>query len=257
MVQRTSSIPMVTARATGLNGRPVPILLTHCPVRFLSSHNSRWKYPSQVQGLSATFTAGVTSSVPFTCQWQWNGTDIPGANAQVYTVPHVEPGNVGSYRLVATNSFGPGSHLKRIAWVGRCRSLGTESVRRGSRPDRSNERDGHCCLLLLRASCFDPMAPWTGWGQDAYLQATIPPGLSIPNNTIAIAAGDEDSLVLSSDGILTGWGRGDASGVPAGLHNVVSMSAGFVHGIALTSDGTVTTWGYNPPAVPPGSLGRG
>lgn len=79
-----------------------------------------------------------------------------------------------------------------------------------------------------------------------------------PSRLISVAAGDEHSLGLTSDGTVIAWGsnsRGQLD-VPAGLAGVVAMDAGEKHSIALLSDGTVVTWGgtIGGPVDQPGGL---
>jgi len=85
---------------------------------------------------------------------------------------------------------------------------------------------------------------------------------------VAIAAGEEYSLALCSDGTVAAWGLnnwgqlgdGQASGsqslVPVAVNTsygvsalygktVVAIAAGFLHSVALCSDGTVAAWGDN------------
>ncbi len=87
-------------------------------------------------------------------------------------------------------------------------------------------------------------------------------GVLAGKTVIAIAVGDEHSLVLCSDGTLASWGRSPygalgsndsmslapvlvtRTGVLAGK-SVTAIAAGGMHSMALCADGTVATWGYN------------
>jgi len=82
---------------------------------------------------------------------------------------------------------------------------------------------------------------------------------------VSIAAGNNHSLALCSDGTLVSWGSNSSgqlgdntttdrhapvtvtSATGSALHGktVVAIAAGEAHSLALCSDGTVTTWGYN------------
>jgi hypothetical protein len=64
---------------------------------------------------------------------------------------------------------------------------------------------------------------------------------------VAMAAGDDHSLALKSDGTVVAWGDNGSgeSNVPAGLESVVSIAAGQDHSLSLITDGTVVAWGDN------------
>jgi len=87
------------------------------------------------------------------------------------------------------------------------------------------------------------VAGWLkGWGANAAGQTTCPAG----NDYVAVAAGEQHSLALRSDGTLVGWGMntsGQAT-VPPGT-NYVAVAAGARHSLGLRSDGTIAGWGLN------------
>jgi len=76
----------------------------------------------------------------------------------------------------------------------------------------------------------------------------VPPGLT---NIIALAAGRDHLLALTSEGRVAAWGGntqlGDfpATNVPPVLSGVTAIAAGSTHSLALKSDGTVVAWGDN------------
>ncbi len=78
------------------------------------------------------------------------------------------------------------------------------------------------------------------------------------NNVVAVAAGDNHSLALLSNGTVQAWGRGAegqlGNGSNAktnqpvqvqGLSNVVAIAAGYNYSLALKSDGSLWSWGAN------------
>ena len=67
-------------------------------------------------------------------------------------------------------------------------------------------------------------------------------------NVIAVAAGAEHSLALTSAGTVVAWGSNAAeqTTVPtAALSGITAIAAGWNHSLALKSDGTVLAWGLN------------
>lgn len=93
--------------------------------------------------------------------------------------------------------------------------------------------------------------------------AVIAPGGGSFNGVAKVAAGQNHSLALKTDGTVWAWGRnaygnlGDGTTVNAvipvradinpgtALTGVVGISAGFEHSVAVKSDGTAYAWGYN------------
>lgn len=53
-----------------------------------------------------TFSVQASSSSPITYQWQFNGTDIPGATAPSYFLPIITNSNEGFYRVRVTDALG-------------------------------------------------------------------------------------------------------------------------------------------------------
>ncbi|MFD4972982.1 immunoglobulin domain-containing protein, partial [Streptomyces sp. NPDC058424] len=86
------------------------------------------------------------------------------------------------------------------------------------------------------------------WGYNGEGQTNVPASLDGKSVT-AIAAGQQHSLALTSDGKVTAWGNNDfgQTNVPASLDgkSVTAIAAGRWHSLALTSDGKVTAWGYD------------
>ncbi len=91
---------------------------------------------------------------------------------------------------------------------------------------------------------------------DVPVKVSLPPGTQV----IAIAAGSEHSLAVTSTGAVLAWGYNadgqlgnggtGSSNVPVNVSlpagtNVTAVAAGALHSLAVTSTGAVLAWGYN------------
>jgi hypothetical protein len=78
-------------------------------------------------GVDVTLTGQVLGTPPFSYQWQFNGTNWPGATNLSFVLTNVQPANSGSYSLQATNAhgFGVGSATLSVAplWLGATRLM--------------------------------------------------------------------------------------------------------------------------------------
>ncbi len=59
-----------------------------------------------VGGTEAVIEAAFASTSPLTYQWQFDGTDLPGATRATLTITNVNLANSGNYALLASDSFG-------------------------------------------------------------------------------------------------------------------------------------------------------
>ncbi len=125
---------------------------------------------------------------------------------------------------------------------------------------------GHRHNLALRSD--GTVWGWgENWGQlgdntieDRYspVQVHGPNDVGYLDGVVKIAAGDQHSLAIRSDGTVWAWGRnnygrlGDGTTTHrltpvqvVGLTEVVAIAAGFDHSLAVRQDGTVWAWGHN------------
>ena len=57
-------------------------------------------------GQNVSLSGGVFCYAGYDCQWQWNGTNLPGATSLRLTLANTTPSTSGSYTFLATNAFG-------------------------------------------------------------------------------------------------------------------------------------------------------
>lgn len=70
----------------------------------ISTQNSR---QTAAPGQPFTFTISPLSGEgPFTCQWLFNGSAIPGASGTSYTIGSAAPSSAGNYTVQVSNSLG-------------------------------------------------------------------------------------------------------------------------------------------------------
>ena len=61
---------------------------------------------SVLAGNTATFSAGLGGPGPFTCQWKFNGANLPGQTASTLVLPDVQPDNDGLYSVTISDGAG-------------------------------------------------------------------------------------------------------------------------------------------------------
>ena len=92
----------------------------------------------------------------------------------------------------------------------------------------------------------DGLIPRNANGYNIYSGANLA-NAKIGSRVIAVAAGDNHSVILDNGGLVTAWGSNTKgqSDVPSNLTQVQSIAAGLNHTAALKRDGTVVVWGDN------------
>jgi len=97
----TYSVLVTNAGGSILSSNAV-LTVTNIPVTITSQPQSQ----SVGLGAGASFSVSVTGTSPLAYQWLENGTNIPGATANSFTIGSVNTTDAGDYRVVVTNYAG-------------------------------------------------------------------------------------------------------------------------------------------------------
>jgi alpha-tubulin suppressor-like RCC1 family protein len=194
-------------------------------------------------GSALSLSVTVASQEPIRHQWRFNGTDLPGATNRTLMLQDLQVSQSGEYSVEVSNALGFMTRESATVSVGLVAAWGDNAY------GQTNLPPGLTNLVAVAAGDYHSLAlrsdgTIVAWGH----AVSDPSGSAVPpglTNATAIAAGWGFSLALKTDGTVVGWGSNiiGQTNVPAGLSNVISIAAGSAHGLALKADGTVAAWG--------------
>jgi alpha-tubulin suppressor-like RCC1 family protein len=212
-------------------------ILNVVPTLTISPPQSQSTFP----GGTVTFSLIIQANIPLTYQWQFNGTNLPGAASNSLTLTNVQVNQAGTYTVMLSNAFEAVTN-SAILVVSSVAGWGLNSYGQISVPA------GLSNIVAVAAGIIHSLALNSDgrvvvWGGDSRRRA-VPADLT---NAVAISAGNWGSLALRADGSVTAWGFSNAgqTNVPPQVTNVVAISAGEFHNLALRSDGAIVGWGQN------------
>lgn len=194
-------------------------------------------------GTNVTLRPDFLGVDPVTFQWQFNGTDLPGATNPTFTLPQMMLSEAGSYSVVLSNAFGQVTSDKATLSMIQVVGWGLNHVGQ-AQPQAALSKP-----VAIAGGAFFSAALWqdgtvSAWGGLTPEVRQVPTTVN-DGRAVAIAAGAVHGLALKNDGRVVAWGvdsRGQTE-VPSGLSNVVAIAAGYIFSLALTRDGTVVAWG--------------
>lgn len=221
---------------------------------------------------NVTFSLNFNGSWPFSCQWFFNGTNIPGATNASLVLNNLQLSNAGTYAVAISNAYGAVISSNASLWVSHLVMWGIP----GQPPGLSNiisicgipavvESTGKIIYWGSSTSPLTISAPnsiaaagpiassafafavilFTNgnafkWNSDGVLGLTTPAS----TNDVEIAGYNEyGDLELTANGTLLGGALNGAPSPP--LSNVVAIATGIAHSLVLRSDGTLVAWGDN------------
>lgn len=246
------------------------------------------------EGTALELRIGAAGAGLLSYQWKFFGTNIPGATNSSFYIPEVLLSHSGPYSVDVSNSLGSASSSNilevvpilivsnptnqvRYMWGDTTLSV----VVRGRDPllyqwkfNGINIPGQTNSLLQLTNLQFAQIGNYTvaisnsvgfAVSQTANLslsQVAVWGGQTIPQgwtNIVAIAAGEQGSLVLRANGTMSAVGFSVTNGLPA-FNDVIAIAAGGKYadggcGMALRSNGTMVVWGdtrYDQQIIPNG-----
>ena len=219
-------------------------------------------------GQNVSLIVAARGSEPMSCQWLFNGTNLPGANAFTLTLSSVNSSFNGTYRAAVSNAVGSASTTNItltvspvVMWgltnLGQVRLATNLTVPAAATNVIAIAAggDGSLGLPCLALRSDGTLARWGVSSQE----------MAIPSNAVDVVAMSigsesktENYLVLRTNGTLVNWTAYSIPPVPSALTNgnIVAVAAGGAHQLALRDDGTVFAWGSNTAGqtnVPPGA----
>jgi len=221
----------------------------------------------QIAGGSVSFVAGAVSTNAVTYQWQFNGTNISGANNSALVLTNVQATNQGAYSVMASDS------VHTFASSNASFILVTPPVIVSqTSPSNQVALANSSATLKVSASApgltngFPLRYQWQFNASNIFFQTSSNYTFNAVNSgiyTVIItnAAGATNvswSVTVLNPGNSWGWGE-NSSGqatVPSGVTNITALAAGGIHSLAVLENGTIAEWGeylpddFHSPVVP-------
>jgi alpha-tubulin suppressor-like RCC1 family protein len=196
-------------------------------------------------GMPAALLASASGGLPMTFQWQWNGTNLPGATNALLAFTNLALNQGGTYRLVASNGSGSATSADVL--------LATAPMRFHFQPHNQTVVSGQAAALSVS---LDGQGPFTyKWFHDGVPVANGTGDTLVFNATTWTDAGEYIAVVTNSFGSVTSataelrvipvvaWGDGDyVNTAPRDLTNAIAVAAGGGRVIAARRGGLPAVW---------------
>jgi len=207
------------------------------------------------QGGKFSLAVTVLGSGPLRYQWFFsptnkNYTAVPGATNDTLVMDPALAINTGNYYVAVSNQFAFITNTPvnvRVLFAKAWGYLATDppfNVTNATAIAVGNVGQGSSSGEYLVLKSDGKISSWSG-GFVGFGETNV---AALSNSIVtAIAAGNQDSLALKSDGTVYAWGNNafGETNMPSGLNGVTAIACGDYHDLALKSDGTVVGWGQS------------
>src|SRR5262249_45105331 len=147
------------------------------------------------------FNLTVQANIPVSYQWQFNGTNLPGALAPALGLTNVQYPDGGDYSVILSNAFEKKTNIATLI-VSSVAAWGRNITGESTVPSLTNiirVAGGQVHSVALRND--GTVVVWGLNSSDP--RRKVPEDLT---NAVAISAG-EQNLALRSDGTVSSWGH--------------------------------------------------
>ncbi len=132
-------------------------------------------------GTNVTFT-GLIFGAPLYYQWQFNGTNVTGAQSTAFTITNVQQFNAGNYALLATNLAGITATSNAVLTVDAPVTINTPTTK----PERQHRR--HRQFLGKRHGHQRRVDLSMAGGRQSHLRGHPTPAFPSPTRTLPTRA---------------------------------------------------------------------
>lgn len=192
-----------------------------------------------------TFTGSTIGQGPFTYQWQFNGTNLPGATNLTLTITNTQLFDAGGYSIIVSNVFGVVTNYV---------SLTVAPTIITNLPQNQVAFLGGTTTFKLGLQAIIPVTYQWQWN-GVNLAGATNSSLTLPNvqyaqgGTYSVIFNDSYETVTNNATLavvpVAAWGYIGQQSVATNLTNVIAIADGTYHELALEADGTVVGWGNN------------
>ena len=203
-------------------------------------------------GDTAVFSVSAYKNGPFTYQWRFNGTDLPGLTNSSLTLTNLATTNGGNYTVFVANPYGSLVSSQAVLAVTDAKPVisaqpTAQGVCLGSRAAFQVTANGSKPLFYqwLFNGTNLPAATNTTLAVTNVMSTNVGIYSVVVSNAVGATLSSNAPLVILN--VMT-WGQTNSyalANIPLDFTNVLAIAAGGAHSVALKSNGRVVVWGDN------------